>query len=376
MRILLVASPLVGHVLPLVPLGRALVDAGHEVVLASAGDGAAAGRRAGLPTTDVAPRLELGPLFLRLMLRHPRMAVRETAGDAGTDVVGMLFAAVSERMAPGVLAVADDLRPDLVVHEPLAAAGSLAAARAGTPVVLVDANLFDADDLLAATAARLRPALLGRCGVDRLPPAAEVLLTAPPSLVGARRGRPMRFVPVGGDDAPADLTRPGSRPRVVVSRSTVQDPRPDRLMRQVVTAARGLDVEVVLARPDRRVARTALPPNVRTTGWLSFPAVFPAADGVVHHGGAGTVMTALATGLPQVVVPGAGDRRVNAELVAARGAGLAVPGARIGPDTLQRLVGDASLRAAAGEVAAEIAAMPEPAALIGGLGELAGSAAP
>jgi UDP:flavonoid glycosyltransferase YjiC (YdhE family) len=95
-------------------------------------------------------------------------------------------------------------------------------------------------------------------------------------------------------------------------------------MERVVTAASRAAVEVVLVRPDRRVGRRGLPPNVRTTGWLPFPPVFAAADAVIHHGGAGTLLTALAAGMPQLVVPGAGDRTVNAGLVAARGAGLAV----------------------------------------------------
>jgi UDP:flavonoid glycosyltransferase YjiC (YdhE family) len=373
-RVLLVAAPLVGHVLPLVPLARALEAAGHEVRLASAGDGAAAGRDHGLPTTDVALGLTVGPVFVRALARHPRLVAREARGGTGTDVVGLLFAAVGERMAAGTVALADDWAPDLVVQEPLAVAGSLAAARRGVPVVLLEGNLFDAGDLLAATSARFDTRRLRRHGVGELPPPAAVLLTAPPSLVGRRRGLPLRFVPVGDGAAPDDLARRGDRPRIIVSRSTVKDPRPDRLMRQVVAATTGLDVDVVLARPDRAVARRPLPANVRTTGWLPFPSVFPVSAGVVHHGGAGTVMTALAAGTPQLVVPGAGDRRVNAELVAARGAGLAVPGDRITGEALLRLAHDERLREAAAEVAAEIAAMPPPSALVPRLEDVAAGA--
>jgi UDP:flavonoid glycosyltransferase YjiC (YdhE family) len=75
-------------------------------------------------------------------------------------------------------------------------------------------------------------------------------------------------------------------------------------------------------------------------------------------------MTALAAGVPQVVVPGAGDRTVHARLVAARGAGLAVPAAEITSGTLERLVSDPDLKRASREVAAEIAAMPAPIDLV------------
>ena len=100
--------------------------------------------------------------------------------------------------------------------------------------------------------------------------------------------------------------------------------------------------------------------------------MFPAASGVVHHGGAGTLLTALACGLPQLVVPGAGDRQTNAELVADRGAGLAVELRDLDRAALERLVGDPGPAAAAREVAAEIAAMPAPTELVGSLTALAG----
>jgi UDP:flavonoid glycosyltransferase YjiC (YdhE family) len=164
--------------------------------------------------------------------------------------------------------------------------------------------------------------------------------------------------------APPELTRPGARPRIVVGRSTVADPRPDKLMSSVVAAAAGADVDVVLARPDERVASGPLPPNVRTTDFLPFAEVFPAAAGVVHHGGAGTLLTALAAGVPQLVVPGVGDRTVNAELLTRSGAGLAMPAKRITTRDLERLATDDSLAAAARRLAAEMAAMPAPADLV------------
>jgi UDP:flavonoid glycosyltransferase YjiC (YdhE family) len=153
-------------------------------------------------------------------------------------------------------------------------------------------------------------------------------------------------------------------------------PGRDRLMSTVVAAAAEADVEVLLVRPDKWVSRTPLPPNVRTTEWVSFPAVLPTAAGLVHHGGAGTLLTALTAGTPQLVVRGPGDRRSNAERIAARGAGLAVDLDGITSTALRRLVDDASLATAAGEVAAEIAAMPAPADLVGPLAELAGGRSP
>ena len=356
-RVLVVASPLTGHVLPLVPLALAMRDAGAEVVVATAGDGIAACPPE-LSPADVAPGLRLGPLFGSLMLRHPLLARRELAGRGGTAAVGLLFGRLGARTARGVVSLAARLRPDLVVYEPLAPAGAEAAARLGVPAVLVEGNLFDAGVLRAAALGVHRRAR--RLGA--VPDPVELVTTAPPSLVGDRAGRPMRFVPWTPERSFDErFTRPGPRPRVLVSRSTVASPGRDRLMSDVAAAAAGTDLDVVLVRPDREVARRPLPDGVSTAGWLPFPRVLPAAAGVVHHGGAGTLLTALASGVPQLVVRGAGDRRTNADLLAARGAGLATDPGEVTAAHLERLAGDPALAAAAREVAAEMAAMPAPA---------------
>jgi UDP:flavonoid glycosyltransferase YjiC (YdhE family) len=362
LRVLVVATPMPGHLLPLIPLARAMRDAGHEVVVGTTEDALRA-CPPDLTAVDVAPALRLMPLMVRFALAHPRLAWEANAGRDDPRALGLLWAPVNERMAGGVMDLADRLAPDLVLHEPFAAAAAEAATRRRVPSVVVEHSLFDAGEQVAALSAAYQKA------VD--PPAA-LITTSPRSLVAARPGLPMRYVPPGtGDRAADDLVRPGDRQRVVVSRSTVVQPGRDRLMSTVVAAAVETDLEVLLVRPDKWVSRRPLPPNVRTTDWVSFPAVLPAAAGIVHHGGAGTVLTALAAGTPQLVLRGPGDRRANAALVAARGAGLAVDLDEITPDTLRRLVGDPSFATAAREVAAEIAAMPAPAELVRPLAELA-----
>jgi len=358
MRVLVVSAPLVGHVFPLVPLARALRDAGHEVLIATAAEGLAV-RGAGLPVEDVAPGFRFGLIAARIMLRHPLIARAELAGDAGTRGVALLFGAVNARIADGVVKLADRWKPDLVVHEPLAVAGALAAAHRGVPAVLHE-NSLD------------KP--LRRHGVAEVAPHAARLTIAPPSVVGARPGRPMRCVPYSGDGALPDwLRHRPPRPRIAVSRSTVGGPGGGDLMRAVVAAAAGVDAEIVLVRPDRAITRKGtLPDNVRTVDWVPLTAVLPTCAGIVHHGGAGTVFAAFAASVPQLVVPGAGDRTHNARLVAARGAGLAVPAKEITAADLTRLTTDTSLAYAAAEVSQELAAMAEPAEIVEELEALRG----
>ncbi len=89
----------------------------------------------------------------------------------------------------------------------------------------------------------------------------------------------------------------------------------------------------------------------------------PHAAAVVGHGGFGTTMAALAAGVPQVVIPlFALDQRINAEHVAALGAGLNLDGGPAAiaelPEATARLLAGASHREAAHAVADEIASNP------------------
>jgi UDP:flavonoid glycosyltransferase YjiC (YdhE family) len=363
-RVLVVSAPLLGHLLPIVPLARALAAGGHEVLLASGGD-ALTGPDPGLPTADVAPGFRFDRIARRIMLRHPLIARAELAGTGGTRGVSLLFGAVNDELADGVVALADRWSPDLVVYEPLAAAGALAAARLGVPAVRHENSLFDGAELVRGTASRL-VATFRRHGVDTLPADAAVLAVAPPSVVGGRTGWPLRCVPYSGAGTLPDWLRerPG-RPRIVVSRSTVPGPGGGGLMDAVVAAADAVDAEFVLVRPDRSgTRRDTLPANVRTVDWVPLADLLPTCAGVVHHGGAGTVLGALASGVPQLVVPGPGDRRHNAQLIADRGAGLARSAKAITAADLTRLVTDPEIAAVATQVREEIAAMPAPERLV------------
>ncbi|MFC4020040.1 nucleotide disphospho-sugar-binding domain-containing protein [Micromonospora sp. GCM10011542] len=361
MRVLVVSAPLVGHVFPLVPLAVALRDAGHEVLLATGGGGLAA-ERAGLPVRDVAPGFDFGRIALRVLPRHPLIARAELRGTAGTRGAGLLFGALNDQLTDPVVALATEWRPDLVLHEPFAVAGAVAAARLGVPAVRQENSLFDGRYLVRATTERLRAALR-RHGLTELPPPAAALAVAPPSVTG-QDGWPMRYDSyVGGGDLPDWLREPGTRPRILVSRSTLTGPGDRGPMPAVVAAAARVDAEFVLVRPDPRSIRT-LPDNVRVVDWIPLDAALSASAALVHHGGAGSVFGAFAAGLPQLATVGPGDRRHNAELVARRGAGLALLPRDITAQTLTRLLTDDALRTAAGEVSREIAAMPAPAELV------------
>jgi UDP:flavonoid glycosyltransferase YjiC (YdhE family) len=118
-----------------------------------------------------------------------------------------------------------------------------------------------------------------------------------------------------------------------------------------------------------------LPPNVHVARWLPQDAVLQRAAAIVCHGGYGSVLGALAHGVPVVALPLFGDDQWrNARRVAELGAGIALDGDR-GPErhmfdgpspetcaqlggAVEAVIADPSYRSAAGRIAGAIDALP------------------
>jgi MGT family glycosyltransferase len=105
--------------------------------------------------------------------------------------------------------------------------------------------------------------------------------------------------------------------------------------------------------------------NVHVTNWLSHGELLPRCSVVVTTGGPGTIMAALRAGVPLVVVPTSWDKPLNARRVADAGVGVRLPPGKCTPDTLrdavERVLGDASYRVRAQQMAEALEAAPGPA---------------
>jgi MGT family glycosyltransferase len=124
---------------------------------------------------------------------------------------------------------------------------------------------------------------------------------------------------------------PGDDPLVLVAPSTAQDPD-HRMLRAALEGLAGEPVRV-LATTNRRDPPVPIdvPPNARLVEWLSYAQTMPMCDAVISHAGHGTVVRALASGVPLVACPAAGDMSENAARVAWAGAGVALPRRLITP---------------------------------------------
>ncbi len=127
------------------------------------------------------------------------------------------------------------------------------------------------------------------------------------------------------------------RPLVVVSLSTTFQRQGD-LVRRVIDALGGLPVRaLVTAGPALDPASFQAPPNVVVRSYVPHQQVFPQADLVITHGGHGTVITALACGVPVLCLPMGRDQADVAARAVWRGAGLRMS-TKSRPDALRRAV--------------------------------------
>ncbi|MFF7365871.1 nucleotide disphospho-sugar-binding domain-containing protein [Streptomyces sp. NPDC008125] len=383
MRVLFSTPPAMGHLFPVIPLTWALRSAGHDVLVASSDSAVSAAVQAGLPVVDVSPGVDFDQVFgggakLSSAELAAQMKVRGQAivkaGGATTPAMLERFATVSDLMVDGTVQVAEEWRPDLVVHGRLQGAGLLAARRLGVPAVEHGFGVLREEGFAQGFLPYLAPSF-ERHGVPVELPASEVLHVAPPSLMrGEGKGWNMRYVPYNaGGELPGWLTAPRSRARIAVSLGTLV-PRMLGVggLEKLLRAAAETDADFVvtgLAAEDL----PDVPSNVRVVSWLPLNALLERCDATVHHGGSGSTLTALTFGLPQLLLPHGADNFVNADVIDREGLGLSVDPHEVTTDALERLLTDQGLRAAARRVAAEIRDQRSPAELVGELEAFAAS---
>jgi UDP:flavonoid glycosyltransferase YjiC (YdhE family) len=188
---------------------------------------------------------------------------------------------------------------------------------------------------------------------------------------------PIRSVAYNESSAgvPAWLDSPRTRPRVYLTLGTVSFGAVEVLSRAIdEIAPLDVDVLVTVGPEGEPAALGAVPGNVHVERFVAQSAVLPLVDLIVHHGGTGTVLSALEVGLPQLLLPQGADQFFNAEILTTTGAARALPNDAQRPgaigDAVQALLGDSPERHTAGRVRDEIAAMPSPADVVPTLVEL------
>jgi UDP:flavonoid glycosyltransferase YjiC (YdhE family) len=368
-----------GHLYPMMPLALACADAGHEVVIAT---GKPFLDRLALPTVPGNPaHLEPDWAIQETKRRHPDLEGRQLSMAMFADVM-------AEHVAHTLIAQCERMQPDLVVFEGMDTGAGVAASVLGIPAAAYAIGLrnFVYRSLHQATVGYQRDVWLQR---NRKPPegggllAAALINPAPPTLRQTDGTQvlsiPIRSVAYNESSAgvPAWLASPRTRPRVYLTLGTVAFGAVEVLNRAIADIA-PLDVDIlVTVGPEGEPAALGeVPDNVHVERFVAQSAVLPMVDLIVHHGGTGTVLSALEVGLPQLLLPQGADQFYNAEILPTAGVARALPNDAQQPgaigDAVRALLGDSPERLTAARVRDEIAAMPSPAEVVPALVALAG----
>jgi UDP:flavonoid glycosyltransferase YjiC (YdhE family) len=324
MRVLFASLASVGHTYPLIPLAVAARHAGHEVHFA-------AGEEV-----------------------HAPLAANGLRPFRPADSFYEIYA---EDLEPELAR----LRPDLVVHGWGLPGAATAAHRAGVPGLWHGFGRMYPDGIGLELPTR-DPDTGHRPHLDICPPS----LQDKEFLATASRIE-LRPVPYSAPAAlPAHVGRRGSPPLIYLTLGTAFGT--PELLATAIGGLAPLGARIVVAAGRVPVAQLGnVPENVTVLAWVPQADLLPHVDAVVHHGGSGTTLGALAAGVPQLILPQGADQFANAEALTAAGAALRILPDELSADAIAELArrllpgqGDAGHGDAARAIAEEIARMPGP----------------
>ena len=375
MRVLFTCVPQTGHIFPLLPLAEAFVARGDDVLFAAGSDAAAPVTERGFAFQTAGP--SFGEWYGRLVAR-----TRGMPGD------GLPPERVERYFLPrlfgevGTAALLDDLldagrafRPDLLVFEPMTYAGPLAAAVLEVPAVLHTIGPSTAPENVELVADAISP-IWREFGKD-VPAdaglyAGRVVTICPPSLdpAGAQLAnatplRPTALPRVG--EPPSDLPKwLWERPVVYATLGTFSNTN-SAVFQLFFDVLADLEVNAVVTtgRDNDPAALGNRPSNVHVTQFIPQADLLPHCTAALHHAGAGTTFGIVAHGLPSVAVPQSADNFTIAARLSAAGAARTLMPHEVTKTSLgaalREVLEQSEIRAAAHQVADEIAGMQGPA---------------
>jgi len=374
MRILFSTYPGLGHVNPLLPLARALADAGHIVRFATGADSCQRVSMAGFHPVPAGLTLAAGQHLV--LAEYPEL--RDVPSeDRAEFLFGTLFGEIApRRRLPDLLAIARSWQPDLIVHEPTEYAAPLIA------------ELLDIPSALHAWGPVLPHALI-RAGAR----AAEAMWVehalSPRDDGGMYRGlyldicprsmqsdkpptRAIALRPGAGDVLPGDRWDPAtfpeaSGPAVVITFGSIfhEDTTGLAMVARAVDILGGASV-IAAGRPPESIGD--LPESARAFRYLPISLALEHGDAFVTHGGASSIMAAARSGCPALVIPQGADHHLNAAAAYRSGFARLLPKEEFTQERivseLRHIQGDALLRDRARSARSEIEAMPDAADIV------------
>ena len=308
-----------GHYQPLVAVARAAQRSGHTVAVAGSGNVQSVIKGDGFdafPTSE--PRVGPPPPepLVKVDPERSDWELRENFARRG-----------AARHAAVLLDLARVWQPDVVIRDEVDFGAAVAAERLAIPCASV-LVLASGDFLRKSVIAEPLHALRAEYGLSNDPNLAMLdggLVLSPfvPSFRSPDAPLPehaFSFRPSGV--GVAGKHREAKRPAVYVTLGTVFNV--PELFSRIFDGLRGLPVDVIATVGDSVDPASFGPQaeHVRIERYIPQDDVLPSCDLVISHGGSGSVMAALAHGLPAVLLPLGADQPCNARRCVALGVGV------------------------------------------------------
>jgi len=376
LRILNTCLPGYGHFNPMVPLARALVEAGHEVAFSSAEQFCSRIEKAGFRAFPSG--MSMPDQIASARRRFPDLAALPPGKERFESFVPRMLAGVA---APArlvdLMPIMSTWKPDLLVHEVAEFAGPLAATVVGIPYADHSVGVLRPIKT-ARLAGRILAPLAREWGVDVGPFGGLFrylyLDVCPPSLQSAEIGevvgaRPMQNVhkqDTAGEDAlPTWAANLSPAPTVYVTLGTVFN-QDRRAFTTILEGMMGesLNVIMTVGLDNDPASFGPQPENVHIERYIPLTLLLPYLDLVVTQGGT-SILPALGAGLPLLVVPRGADQFHHAAACVRSGAARCLLPHELEAEAVRRelrlLLGETAYRDNARRIQLEIAAMPSPA---------------
>ncbi|WP_225978535.1 activator-dependent family glycosyltransferase [Gandjariella thermophila] len=412
MRVLLTSLPAEAHFNTMVPLAWGLQAAGHDVHVAVKPQLVDRVTGAGLVAVPVGSGDEHGGLLGRLgadlVAFYSSIDFTGMRDDSAQQVLsandvltGTFYALANDACFIREMAeYVDFWQPDLIIWEQFTFSGAIVGAAKNIPHgrLVWSPDLFyqmrrkvssalaeqppwlrdDAlGDWLAAAVGKFgrefdEDLLFGQWQIELSPP--ELRIPSPRQSISAR------YVPYNGSSVvPEWLRESPSLPRVAVTMGITArggnyaNPVD---VEAVVRELAELDVEVIATLGEAEQAEFGpVPDRVRLVDFVPLRALLPTCDAIIHHGGSGTWASALAAGVPQIIVSNLWDNVFRGRQLAELGAGIYLSPAEASPrvvrDKLVPLLTEDRFRAGARRLRDSMRCQPSPADIVPQLEEIA-----
>ena len=374
-KMLFTCRPMSGHFDPLLPLADAARAAGHAVGFASGDPVVGRAREAGFIAFDAGRadtfRGEWTPRF---------PGFTDLVGDAQrTFFFTEIFANLE--LAPRAVdleRIVSEWQPDLVVHDLAELAAPMVCTALGIPYVdagygsLVPRTVLEAAGSAAAVHWRARglephplAGLFRYLYIDPRPPSLQIAeITELAALVPVQRMRQAVVGEAHGALRSALLDDLPHRHTVYVTLGTVWNTDLDVFRIVIAALADRVNLIVTVGRQNDPAMLGPQPRGVVIHSYIPQHELLPWCDAIVTHGGSGTVLGALAHGVPLLVVPQGADQWTNAEEVVAAGAGCRLLRDELSTDSVRdcvtTLLNEPSYLRSASRIEQELNAMPSP----------------